>query len=61
MSNSMFDLENEIDMRRACRAAYKHEGMEGLRQIKAELFKALSALEEITEEIKADEAKGGNS
>jgi hypothetical protein len=59
MSNSFLDLENEIDMRRAIRAAYKHDGMEGLKQIKAELFKALSTLEEITEEIKADEAKGG--
>jgi hypothetical protein len=56
-------LSDEIDLRRAIRATYKHEGMIGVYQAMGELSRSLEIIGEVALEIINDEEKnkGGQS
>jgi hypothetical protein len=50
-------LEDEIDLRRAIRATYKHEGMLGVYKCMGELSRSIEIIGEIALEILDEEAK----
>jgi len=57
MSNPFINLEDEIDLRRAIRAAYKHEGWEGIYKVMGELSQSLQIAAEVALEITEEEKK----
>lgn len=59
MTNPFISLEDEIILRRAIRATYKHEGIQGIYQVLGELAQSMQIVSEIAEEILAEEDKKG--
>jgi len=59
MNNPFISLEDEIDLRRGIRAAYKHEGWVGLYKIMGELSQGLQIAAEVALEISDEEKKAG--
>lgn len=57
MSNPFIGLEDEIDLRRAVKAAYKHEGWVGLYRVMGELSQSLQIVAEVALEISEEEKK----
>ena len=57
MNNPFLDLEAEIDLRRAIKAAYKHEGWVGIYRVQGELTQSLKIAAEVALEIVQEEKK----
>jgi hypothetical protein len=57
VSNPFIGLEDEIDLRRAVKAAYKHEGWVGLYRVMGELSQSLQIVAEVALEISEEEKK----
>jgi hypothetical protein len=57
MLNPFIGLEDEIDLRRSIRAAYKHEGWVGLYKVMGELSQSLQIVAEVALEINDEEKK----
>ena len=59
MTNKKFiSLEDEITLRLAVRAAYKHEGMTGVYQAMGEAARGLEIIGEVALELLEEEKKG---
>jgi hypothetical protein len=63
MANPFIGLEDEIDLRRAVRATFKHEGWVGIYKVFGELARSLEIVGEVATELMDEEKKnkGGNS
>ena len=57
MSDKFIGLEDEIDLRRAVRATFKHEGWMGLYKVFGELARSLEIVGEVATELMEEEKK----
>ena len=57
MSDPFIGLEDEIDLRRAVRATFKHEGWMGIYKVFGELARSLEIVGEVATELMEDEKK----
>ena len=57
MINPFINLEDEITLRLSIRAAYKHEGFEGICHILGELAQSMQIVSEVALELMEEENK----
>jgi hypothetical protein len=61
MSEKFIGLEDEITLRRAVRAVYKHEGWDGIFKCAGELARSLEIVCEVAKEIDDEEQQNKGS